>query len=141
MAELRAWRVTDPLAWNRFVESAPYHAFPQLWEWGELRAAAGWRPVRLAVGPSADEPLAGAQLLLRSLPLIGWSLAYVPRGPIGELDDPTVRDALVAALRSLGRRERIATVRADPETTRLDGYGGGLMSPPWRAAEKVQPPT
>ncbi|MDQ2935480.1 MAG: peptidoglycan bridge formation glycyltransferase FemA/FemB family protein [Chloroflexota bacterium] len=141
MAELRAWRVTDPVTWNRFVEGAPYHAFPQLWEWGELRAAAGWRPVRVAVGPAEGEPLAGAQLLLRSLPLISWSLAYVPRGPIGALDDPGVRDALVAALRSLGRRERIATVRADPETTGLDPYGAGLMNPPWRAAEKVQPPT
>ena len=141
MADLHAWRVTDPLTWNRFVEGAPYHAFPQLWEWGELRAAAGWRPVRLAVGTSSAEPLAGAQLLLRSLPVIGWSLAYVPRGPIGALDDPAVRDALVAALRSLGRRERIATVRADPETSVLDPYGASVLNPPWRAAEKVQPPT
>ena len=141
VAELHAWRVTDPQAWNRFVERAPYHAFPQLWEWGELRAAAGWRPLRLAVGPSQDQPLAGAQLLLRGLPLVGWNLAYVPRGPIGALDEPAVRDALVAALRSLGRRERIATVRADPETAPTDSYGAGLLIRPWRAAEKVQPPT
>lgn len=141
VAELRAWRVTDPVIWNRFVEGAPYHAFTQLWEWGELRAAADWRPVRLAVGLSPDQPLAGAQLLLRSLPIVGWSLAYVPRGPIGQLDDPAVRDALLAALRALGRRERIATVRADPEATALDGYGAALLNPPWRAAEKVQPPT
>lgn len=141
MAELRAWRVTDPLAWNRLVEGAPYHAFTQLWEWGELRAAADWRPIRLAVGPSPAEPLAGAQLLLRSLPLIGWSLAYVPRGPVGQLDDPSVRDGLVAALRTLGRRERIATVRADPEATAAEPFGEALLHAPWRAAEKVQPPT
>ena len=112
--EMRAWRVTDPEAWNAFVERAPYHAFPQLWEWGEVRAMGGWRPVRLAIGPSHDQPVAGAQLLLRRLPVLGWHLAYVPRGPIGDLDDPSVRDALVRALRALGREERIATVRADP---------------------------
>ena len=39
--ELRAFRVTDGEAWNRFVEAAPYHAFPQLWEWGELRPRRG----------------------------------------------------------------------------------------------------
>ena len=88
-AELRAWRVSDPATWNAFVEDAPYHAFPQLWEWGEVRAMGGWRPLRLAIGPSPDAPpVAGAQLLLRRLPLLGWHLAYVPRGPIGELDDP-----------------------------------------------------
>ncbi len=138
---LRAWRVTDPATWNGFVEAAPYHAFPQLWEWGEVRAMAGWRPVRLAIGPGHDQPMAGAQLLLRRMPVIGWHLAYVPRGPVGRLDDPAVRDALVDALRALGRAERIATVRADPEARTGTDYGRGLLQPPWRAAPKVQPPT
>lgn len=139
-AELRAWRVTDPAAWNAFVEGAPYHAFPQLWEWGEVRAMGGWRPIRLAIGPSHSEPVAGAQLLLRSIPILGWHLAYVPRGPIGELDDPAVRDALVAALRSVGRVERIATIRADPEARPSTPYGAALLSLPWKSAPKVQPP-
>jgi peptidoglycan pentaglycine glycine transferase (the first glycine) len=140
-AGLHAWRVTDPVVWNAFVESAPYHAFPQLWEWGEVRAMGGWRPVRLAIGPSREHPVAGAQLLLRRMPIVGWHLAYVPRGPIGDLDDPVVRDALAAALRALGVAERIATVRADPEARLDTAYGRALLEPPWRAAPKVQPPT
>ena len=138
---LRAWRVTDAETWNAFVERAPYHAFPQLWEWGEVRAMGGWRPVRLAIGPTPDEPIAGAQLLLRRMPLIGWHLAYVPRGPIGDLDDPAVRDGLLRALRAAGRAEKIATVRADPEAQPGTPYGRSLLDPPWRAAPKVQPPT
>jgi lipid II:glycine glycyltransferase (peptidoglycan interpeptide bridge formation enzyme) len=140
-SELRAWRVTDPAAWNAFVESAPYHAFPQLWEWGEVRAMGGWRPIRLAVGSESDRPVAGAQLLLRPIPVIGWHLAYVPRGPIGKLDEPGVRAELVSALRSVGKAERIATVRADPEARPRTPYGRALLDPPWRAAPKVQPPT
>lgn len=139
--ELTAWRVTDAAAWNAFVELAPYRAFPQLWEWGELRSEAGWRPVRLAVGPSRQEPLAGVQLLLRPMPVVRWQLAYAPRGPIGRLDEPQVREALVRGLRALGRAERIATVRADPEAPIDVPYGAALMLPPWRAAPKVQPPT
>ena len=140
-SHLRAWRVTDPDAWNAFVEAAPYHAFPQLWEWGEVRALGGWRPVRLAIGPSRDHPVAGAQLLLRRMPIVGWHLAYVPRGPIGDLNDPEVRVALVAALRALGKAERIATVRADPEAQSETPYGRALLAAPWRAAPKIQPPT
>src|SRR5688572_15763372 len=97
--QLSTWRVTDASTWNAFVESAPYHAFPQPWEWGEVRAMSGWGPVRLAVGRHPDEPLAGAQLLLRRMPVLGWHLAYVPRGPIGTLDEPDVRVALLRALR------------------------------------------
>ena len=139
--ELRAWRVTDPEAWNAFVESAPYHAFPQLWEWGEVRAMGGWRPIRLAIGPSRDEPVAGAQVLLKRLPVIGWHLGYVPRGPVGRLDEPDVRDGLLRALRALGTSERIATIRADPEARPSTPYGKGLLEAPWRAAPKIQPPT
>ena len=138
---LRSWRVADREAWNAFVESAPYHAFPQLWEWGEVRAMAGWRPIRLAIGSDERAPLAGAQLLLRSMPVVGWSLAYAPRGPIGNLDEPTIRDALVEGLRELGRTERVATVRVDPEAGIGDAYGASLMQPPWRGAPRVQPPT
>jgi lipid II:glycine glycyltransferase (peptidoglycan interpeptide bridge formation enzyme) len=100
----------------------------------------GWRPVRLAIGRSQDEPVAGAQLLLRRMPIIGWHLAYVPRGPIGRLDDPDVHDGLLRALRALGRAERVATVRADPEATTVSAYGRMLSADPWRAAPKVQPP-
>ena len=141
MAELRAFTVSDKQRWNAFVEGAPYAAFPQLWEWGELREPFGWRPVRLAVGERPDDPIAGAQVLLRPIPGIGWRLGYAPRGPIGAVDDPAVLDALIAALRTLGRRERIATMKVDPAASSSDPLGAALLAVPWRAADRVQPPS
>lgn len=132
--------MTDAKAWDAFVQAADHRAFPQLWAWGDLRQDAGWRPLRLAVGPDPNQPRAGVQLLLRRVPLTGWSLAYAPRGPIGDLDDPAVRDALVTALQALGQEERIGRVRADPEATSVDLYGAALQAAPWRDAPKVQPP-
>ncbi|MFN2483982.1 MAG: lipid II:glycine glycyltransferase FemX [Candidatus Limnocylindria bacterium] len=141
MTSLSASEVDDAASWNAFVESARYGAFPQLWEWGELRRAAGWRPLRLAVGEAAGgEIRAGTQLLLKPIPVIGWHLAYAPRGPIGALDDEATRTALLAAVRGVARREKIATLRVDPEATPEDALGGALSATPWRAAEKVQPP-
>ncbi|HEX2194561.1 MAG TPA: peptidoglycan bridge formation glycyltransferase FemA/FemB family protein [Candidatus Limnocylindria bacterium] len=141
MADLRAWRVADRGAWNTFVESAPYRSFPQLWEWGELREPFGWRPLRIAVGEDPGRPpRAVAQVLLRRVPALGWGLGYVPRGPVGHLDDARVRDALFAALRSLARSEGVATVKVDPEATPQSPLGAALTRPPWRPASKVQPP-
>jgi lipid II:glycine glycyltransferase (peptidoglycan interpeptide bridge formation enzyme) len=139
MPELSAFLVTDRDAWNTFVELAPYRSFPQLWEWGELRETSGWRPIRLAVGERDGEPLAGAQVLIRSVPFVGWRLGYVPRGPVGQLDDPAVRGALVGALVGLGRSEGIATLKVDPEATAGDPFGAALLGPPWRPAARVQP--
>jgi peptidoglycan pentaglycine glycine transferase (the first glycine) len=141
MADLRAWRVTDRDAWNAFVEAAAGRAFPQLWEWGELREPFGWRPLRLAIGPDPGQPpVAGAQLLIRQVPLLGWRLGYAPRGPIGDLDDQATREALFSALRSLARSEGIATVKVDPEATPDSSFGRALSRAPWREAARVQPP-
>jgi peptidoglycan pentaglycine glycine transferase (the first glycine) len=140
MPELAAFRVADRDTWNAFVEHAPYRSFPQLWEWGELRETSGWRPIRVAVGERPDTPLAGAQILIRAVPLLGWRLGYAPRGPVGQLDDPAVRGALVAALRQLGRSEGIATLKVDPEASAGDPLGATLLAAPWRSAAKVQPP-
>jgi lipid II:glycine glycyltransferase (peptidoglycan interpeptide bridge formation enzyme) len=137
----RSWPVTDASAWDAFVETADHRAFPQLWAWGELRREAGWRPLRLAVGADPAHPRAGVQLLLRRVPLTGWSLAYAPRGPVGDLDEPAARHALMAGLRALGDEKRIGRVRADPEATRDEPYGASLLEAPWREAPKVQPPT
>ena len=140
MPELAAFYVTDRGEWNAFVERAAYRSFPQLWEWGELREPAGWRAVRFAVGTSRDEPLAGAQVLIREVPVLGWRLGYAPRGPIGEFDDPATRRSFMAALRHLGRTERIATLKVDPEARANDSLGAALLATPWRRASKVQPP-
>ena len=138
--DLRAFRMTDASAWDAFVEHSPFGSFPQLWAWGELREPAGWRPLRIAVGPDPATPLAGAQVLIRQVPALGWRLGYVPRGPVGDLTDGPVREALFAALRSLGRNEGIATLKVDPQATPDDAYGQALLAPPWRSAAKVQPP-
>jgi peptidoglycan pentaglycine glycine transferase (the first glycine) len=138
---LTAWPVTDADAWDAFVVAAAHRAFPQLWAWGELRAGAGWRPLRVAVGTAGGPPRAGVQLLLRRVPLGGWALAYAPRGPIGDLDDPAVREALVRGLRAVAADERIGRMRADPETAPAEPYGAALLASPWRSAPIVQPPT
>ena len=132
------WEETDPAAWDAFVQVADYRSFPQLWAWGELRRPHGWRPLRIGVGPR-DAPTAGAQLLVRRAPLLGLRLGYVPRGPVGRMDEPAVRDTLLAALRAVAAREGIATLKVDPEAVAASPYGAALLAAPWRAASPVQP--
>ena len=138
---LRAWLEDDPARWDAFVEAAPYRSFSQLWEWGELRREGGWTPLRLAVGEAETEDriLAGAQLMVRRVPLFGTALAYAPRGPIGTLDDDAVWSELVAALRRLAIAERLATIRIEPEATTSSAVGHRLRARFWRPAPANQP--
>ena len=138
---LRTWLEDDPDRWDAFVESARYRSFSQLWEWGELRREAGWTPLRLAVGDADAELqiLAGAQLMLRRVPVFGTALAYAPRGPVGALDEDAVWSELVAGLRRVALAQRVATIRIEPEVTTASLIGERLRARYWRRAPANQP--
>lgn len=62
--------------WNRFLANHPDPHLLQTAEWGELKSNFGWWSTTVVVGDT------GAQVLLRKLPL-GFTLAYIPKGPVG----------------------------------------------------------
>ena len=64
-------------AWNQFLSTHPHTHLLQTGEWGELKSAFGWKPVRIVSGEL------GAQILFRKLPL-GFTIGYIPKGPIGK---------------------------------------------------------
>ena len=138
---LRTWLEDDAHRWDAFVESAPYRSFSQLWEWGELRREGGWAPLRLAVGdPQSDGGIvAGAQLMVRRVPVFGTALAYAPRGPVGALDDDAVWSELVAGLRRVAIAQRVATVRIEPEASTDSPVAQRLRAHFWRRAPANQP--
>jgi lipid II:glycine glycyltransferase (peptidoglycan interpeptide bridge formation enzyme) len=99
--EFRIISNLDTRAWDDFAIERGGHLL-QSAAWGELKARFGWSAQRVALA-HGDTLNAGAQMLFRRLPLGLW-IAYVPRGPIADLND---RDALAALLDAL-----CATARA-----------------------------
>jgi peptidoglycan pentaglycine glycine transferase (the first glycine) len=64
--------------WNQFLQRYPDAHLLQTGEWGELKSAFGWKPVRII-----SDDGAGAQILFRRLPL-GLTLAYMPKPVFGD---------------------------------------------------------
>jgi lipid II:glycine glycyltransferase (peptidoglycan interpeptide bridge formation enzyme) len=58
--------------WNQFLAPHPSVHLLQTGEWGELKSAFGWKPVRLV---NEEE---GVQILFRKLPL-GFTVGYIPK--------------------------------------------------------------
>jgi peptidoglycan pentaglycine glycine transferase (the first glycine) len=142
LVKLTTWVERDAAKWDLFVESAAYRSFSQLWQWGELRREAGWSPVRLAVGDRDDEAqaiLAGAQVMVRRVPLLRTALGYVPRGPVGWVEDDQVWSELLSGLRRLAVSNGIATLRVEPEASPDSRLGARLTARFWRTAPSVQP--
>jgi peptidoglycan pentaglycine glycine transferase (the first glycine) len=62
--------------WKEFLKNYPDAHILQTAEWGELKSAFGWEPVRILLNEGP-----GAQILFRTLPL-GFTIAYLPKGPL-----------------------------------------------------------
>ncbi len=110
--------VNDRTEWNRFVAAAPNGHILQSWEWGEIKEQTGWEAIRLAI-TSGSDIVAGAQILLRNLPLGLGRLAYVPKGPILDWHDPFLRDEMLASLRQLAIDRDVISLKIEPEA--IDG--------------------
>lgn len=89
--------------WDAFLSEHPGAHILQTTAWGELKSAFGWEVVRVVEGRC------GAQLLIRRLPL-GFSLAYLPRGPLGE-----GRESLWPAIDAICRRYRAVLFKFEPD--------------------------
>ena len=61
--------------WNQYLSARPNAHLLQTGEWGELKSAFGWKPVRMIHGEL------GLQILFRRLPL-GFTIGYIPKAPL-----------------------------------------------------------
>ncbi len=114
--------------WDRFLSGQPLAHILQTSAWGELKSAFGWRAERLLSGDC------GAQLLFRQLPL-GFSLAYLPKGPLG-------RDwqTFWPEVDRLCRDRRAILLKVEPDAWQEDEEGFSRWLPGFRpGAIPVQP--
>lgn len=104
-------KVTDQ-QWDQFVRQHPRGHFLQLSAWGQLKSAYGWSAVRVAIGDA--QPRAGAQVLLRRLPLRIGTLAYIPFGPLVDWHDLAQVQSLFAAIRAAVKKHRAIFLKIEP---------------------------
>ena len=67
--------------WDEIIHELGGHPL-QLWGWGALKAAHGWRAHRLKFTDDTDRIVGAAQVLTRTLPGLFRQFCYVPRGPV-----------------------------------------------------------
>ena len=90
----------DDAAWDAFVAASAYGFHTQLSPWATVKAANGWRSVRV-VADGGSGPI-GAQILVRRVGPGPFWVGYAPRGPIATTWDAASLVAFSAALRRIG---------------------------------------
>jgi lipid II:glycine glycyltransferase (peptidoglycan interpeptide bridge formation enzyme) len=90
--------------WQNFIDQHPEAHILQTSAWGALKADFGWYPRFIQLGDL------GAMVLFRKLPL-GLTIAYIPRGPVGEGD----WRAFWPAIDIICRQENAVFLRVEPD--------------------------
>lgn len=94
--------VDNQQEWDTRVQRLGGHPL-QLWGWGEVKAAHGWRAQRVAL-EEGGKVIGVAQVLYRRMPKPMKNFAYVPRGPVCRPSDrPRVLQALATYVRREGK--------------------------------------
>lgn len=127
-----------PQQWDAFVNQHPRAHFLQQSAWGSLKAAYGWRVLRVALTGERDQLVAGAQMLLRPLPGKLGTMAYIPMGPLVTADDQWT--TLWGAINKRAQQKKAAFLKCEPGIYQRD-------TPPdltrWKfqpALQTIQPP-
>ena len=94
--------------WNKYLEDYPNVHLLQTGEWGELKSAFGWKPVRIIPD---DGP--ACQVLFRRLPL-GLTLAYIPK--LAFIDQkPVASKKFWAEVNSVCKRHNAVFLKIEPD--------------------------
>lgn len=118
--------------WDEFLASHSRTHILQTSSWGKLKADFGWSPRFIRSGD------VGAMVLFRRLPL-GFSVGYIPRGPVGDKD----WQDFWLAVDNLCRQERAVFLRVEPEIWRpiQNGFLQEKLPGFVEADQTVQPPS
>jgi len=99
--------------WNKFIESYEFsHAF-QLYEWGEIKKAQGWKPVRLGLLDKNENIIAGAQILFKNLPL-SLKIAQIPFGPVLDYHNNKILKKFFSELHQFIKSKKYLLVLFEP---------------------------
>jgi lipid II:glycine glycyltransferase (peptidoglycan interpeptide bridge formation enzyme) len=120
--------VNDSREWNNLISALPYSHILQSWEWGEFKSRYGWNARRFVW----DNGEAAAQILTRSALRGAVRVLYVPKGPLLDWSNASLRARVLDDLQSLARRERAILIKIDPDLSSATDIARELAIGDWR---------
>lgn len=130
-------------AWDGVLRRFPDYTVFQSYAWGEHKRCFGWQPLRLLAG-DVDRPMAMVQVLVKRYPP-GVGMAWIPGGPLGEIDlwSERMRLAIRAAVGVRFLYCRISPMRTYTEgsASKLAGLGWQRSSAPLAPGMSLAYPT
>ena len=122
----------QPSMWNELIASLPYPHLLQTWQWAQVKAKYGWKPMPFVwfSQPKAPEsqPIAAAMILKRVIPVGGFAakmcVLYIPKGPLLDWSNSTLRERVLDDLQSFAKQQGAIFLKIDPDVVLGRGIPG-----------------
>ena len=117
----------NTMDWNALISRLPGASFLQTREWAAVKKEVGWTSEEMVWRDDAGDVTAAGSLLVRSMSIFGFgprvSIGYIPRGPLLDWRDSSLRAKLLRDLEQLTREKRLVFLKIDPEVvlSKADG--------------------
>jgi peptidoglycan pentaglycine glycine transferase (the first glycine) len=122
VTNLAAWQqIGSAHKWNEILDALPSTHPLQSWTWGAFKSRWGWTMQPLALSTDGGGCVAAALVLRRQMPRLPWSFLYVPKGPLFDYADESLREQVLDSLQDLASRERAIFVKIDPDVVASRG--------------------
>ena len=118
--------VDNQETWNTALGTLGDGHLLQSWQWGELKSKYGWKPARILWHDDSQTPIAAAQLLFRTT-TGNLTIAYCPRGPILNWEDPVLYSRVLRDLSDHASQHRAIFVKMVVISTVLNSVLASIL--------------
>ncbi|MDO5033759.1 MAG: peptidoglycan bridge formation glycyltransferase FemA/FemB family protein [Eubacteriales bacterium] len=101
----------DPASYDEFVKNHPQANLLQSASWGKIKDTWGHRLVGLV---NEQEEIVAAGLLLLRPVKFGWTVWYMPHGPILDYENKEIVSLFFSSLQKDARKQKCAFIKIDP---------------------------
>src|SRR5512141_212626 len=109
----------DGSEWDALIASLPNAHVLQTWEWAQVKAAYGWKPMPFIWESERRNPIAAAMLLKRQVLSRGFAarlcILYVPKGPLFDAADESLRGQVLNDLQAFAKGQGAILLKIDPD--------------------------
>jgi peptidoglycan pentaglycine glycine transferase (the first glycine) len=115
MMELIPKEIAEKDSWNEFLEKAESGHLFQTFEWGVFKEAQGWKIHRITLQDSDGEIKAVLSILEKRIPLFGFKIWYLPRGPVWDFQDRELTEQVFDSLIDFARKNKVFALKISPD--------------------------
>ena len=101
--------------WDEFLEeNESGHVF-QSFDWGVFKKTQKWKVRRIMLQDSAGENVAALSILEKKIPLAGFKIWYLPRGPVLDFQNKELVEEVADFLIDFARKNKVMAVKISPD--------------------------